>query len=121
MLNCSCDSIVTKRTFLLTLSHQNVLTTIILINNFTCYSYNAGTQACQFLLVLINKFLWFPSRFLNKGLLIYQFLVIFYLLQKAFVTERSELIENNRKKWDTSMQQRRDKEVTSDLSYFLCA
>lgn len=32
-------------------------------------------------------------------------------IEKAFVTERSELIENNRKKWDTSMQQRRDKEV----------
>ncbi|CAH3150788.1 unnamed protein product [Pocillopora meandrina] len=32
-------------------------------------------------------------------------------IEKAFVTERGELIDNNRKKWDTSMQQRRDKEV----------
>ncbi|XP_032232775.1 dynein regulatory complex protein 1 isoform X3 [Nematostella vectensis] len=32
-------------------------------------------------------------------------------IEKAFVTERSELIENNRKKWESSMQQRRDKEV----------
>lgn len=34
-------------------------------------------------------------------------------LQKAFVTERADLIDNNRKKWQNSMQQRRDKEVTS--------
>ena len=34
-----------------------------------------------------------------------------FKLQKAFVTERAELIDNNRKKWDTSMLQRRDKEV----------
>lgn len=35
----------------------------------------------------------------------------FLSLQKAFVTERAELIDNNRKKWDSSMLQRRDKEV----------
>ena len=34
-------------------------------------------------------------------------------LQKAFVTERADLIDNNRKKWQNSMQQRRDKEVIS--------
>lgn len=32
-------------------------------------------------------------------------------IEKAFVTERAEVIENNRKKWQTAMQQRRDKEV----------
>lgn len=32
-------------------------------------------------------------------------------IEKAFVTERAELIENNCKKWDGAMQQRRDKEV----------
>lgn len=36
-----------------------------------------------------------------------------FWLQKAFVTERAELIENNCKKWDGAMQQRRDKEVAS--------
>lgn len=38
-------------------------------------------------------------------------------MQKAFVTERAELIDNNRKKWDTSMLQRRDKEVMVESSY----
>ena len=38
-------------------------------------------------------------------------------MQKAFVTERAELIDNNRKKWDTSMLQRRDKEVLVESSY----
>lgn len=38
-------------------------------------------------------------------------------MQKAFVTERAELIDNNRKKWDTSMLQRRDKEVMVERSY----
>lgn len=38
-------------------------------------------------------------------------------MQKAFVTERAELIDNNRKKWDTSMLQRRDKEVLVECSY----
>lgn len=37
-------------------------------------------------------------------------------MQKAFVTERAELIDNNRKKWDTSMLQRRDKEVLVECS-----
>jgi len=32
-------------------------------------------------------------------------------IEKAFVTERGELIDNNRKKWEANMQQRRDKEV----------
>ncbi|XP_044181862.1 LOW QUALITY PROTEIN: dynein regulatory complex protein 1-like [Acropora millepora] len=32
-------------------------------------------------------------------------------IEKAFVTERADLIESNRKKWETAMQQRRDKEV----------
>ncbi|KAL9962962.1 hypothetical protein ACROYT_G032120 [Oculina patagonica] len=32
-------------------------------------------------------------------------------IEKAFVTERGELIENNRKKWESSMHGRRDKEV----------
>lgn len=32
-------------------------------------------------------------------------------IEKAFVTERGELIESNRKKWESSMQQRHDKEV----------
>ena len=40
-----------------------------------------------------------------------------FKLQKAFVTERAELIDNNRKKWDTSMLQRRDKEVLVESSY----
>ena len=40
-----------------------------------------------------------------------------FKLQKAFVTERAELIDNNRKKWDTSMLQRRDKEVMVESSY----
>ena len=34
-----------------------------------------------------------------------------FFLQKAFVAERTDLIENNRKKWEASVQQRRDKEV----------
>lgn len=38
-------------------------------------------------------------------------------MQKAFVTERAELIDNNRKKWDTSMLQRRDKEVMIENIY----
>lgn len=38
-------------------------------------------------------------------------------MQKAFVTERAELIDSNRKKWDTSMLQRRDKEVMVESSY----
>ena len=29
------------------------------------------------------------------------------------MTERAEVIENNRKKWQTAMQQRRDKEVVT--------
>lgn len=40
-------------------------------------------------------------------------------MQKAFVTERAELIDNNRKKWDTSMLQRRDKEVMVDGIHFI--
>lgn len=32
-------------------------------------------------------------------------------IEKAFVTERADLIESNRKKWETAMLQRRDKEV----------
>ncbi|CAB4036422.1 Hypothetical predicted protein, partial [Paramuricea clavata] len=32
-------------------------------------------------------------------------------IEKSFVSERTELIENNRKKWQTLMQHRRDKEV----------
>merc|ERR1711988_730360 len=32
-------------------------------------------------------------------------------IEKAFVAERTDLIDNNRKKWEASMQQRRDKEV----------
>lgn len=40
-----------------------------------------------------------------------------FKLQKAFVTERAELIDNNRKKWDTSMLQRRDKEVKVESIY----
>lgn len=31
-------------------------------------------------------------------------------LQKAFVTERAELLSNNKKKWETAMNQRSDKE-----------
>ena len=40
-----------------------------------------------------------------------------FKLQKAFVSERAELIDNNRKKWDTSMLQRRDKEVKVESIY----
>ena len=32
-------------------------------------------------------------------------------LQKAFETEREELLENNRRKWDSSMGGRRDQEL----------
>ncbi|KAJ7361796.1 DNA replication checkpoint protein Drc1 [Desmophyllum pertusum] len=32
-------------------------------------------------------------------------------IEKAFVTERGDLIDNNRKKWESNMLQRRDKEV----------
>lgn len=39
--------------------------------------------------------------------------LVHFWLQKAFVTERAELIENNCKKWDGAMQQRQDKEVAS--------
>ena len=33
------------------------------------------------------------------------------VFQKAFVAERTELLELHKKKWEQSMQQRRDKEV----------
>lgn len=35
---------------------------------------------------------------------------LFNIKQKAFVTERGELLTTNKKKWETAMQQRSDKE-----------
>lgn len=40
-----------------------------------------------------------------------------FSFQKAFVTERADLIESNRKKWETAMLQRRDKEVVAALKW----
>lgn len=40
-----------------------------------------------------------------------------FSFQKAFVTERADLIESNRKKWETAMLQRRDKEVVAGLKW----
>ncbi len=38
-------------------------------------------------------------------------------LQRAFVAERSELNDQQRKKWDATMQLRRDKEVRTLFTY----
>ncbi len=42
---------------------------------------------------------------------IFQYLCHFDILQKAFEAERTELLENNHRKWETAMGGRRDQEL----------
>ncbi len=48
----------------------------------------------------------------------FRLMVIYFLCpeKRAFVTERSEMSEQHRKKWDTMMQLRREKEVGSEVA-----
>jgi hypothetical protein len=71
----------------------------------------------QPILVYLLKFylnvvavLYIPHQFRRNVIFSYSF-----FFQKAFVTERADLSENNKRKWETSMQQRRDKEVNNSI------